>query len=293
MSKLYLEDIDIPSVKFQLTSPGANWTDSDSDILSWDSYGLTVQSYNEVYNKIKSLVESKTFASCTSDEKKVASKWFVVDKAERDTVKTEAEQEFDAEKLSIGLLSDSEASKVESLKNTIKNSDADVVYSETKTQSSPWKPPTFALGALTSSGTSVFSSIGAGHLDSFGPSQNDELLYNEELSYDGIPYDGSEISLGLSWQLFSSPILGNNVLWELDYAFLNDGDDNYTKIDGTVSMDIDAYSRDERKQYSDEFPPISGPSGSSHLQITLRRKGSGAGSDTYMGDADVYNLKLK
>lgn len=155
-----------------------------------------------------------------------------------------------------------------------------------------WHPPAFSLGSVVTSGTSAFNAIGAGHLITFDPNQDDEILLNIELDHNGMLYDGSNILISLIWQLFSAPSVGQNVKWELDYAFLEDGEDNYTIVDGTVVMDIVVGSRIQRQQYTDTFAAISGPSGSTHLQITLRRNGAGVGSGTYTGDTDLYTFKM-
>jgi len=153
-----------------------------------------------------------------------------------------------------------------------------------------WKPPGFALGSVITSGVTAFNASGAGHLYTFDPNQDDEILLNVELSHNGMDYDGSDIDISLVWQKFSAG--AGNVKWEMDYAFLEDGEDNYTESDGTETNDITVTGRTAREQYTDTFGSISGPSGSTHLQLTIRRNGTGAGGDSYNGDADVYTLKM-
>lgn len=153
-----------------------------------------------------------------------------------------------------------------------------------------WFPTALTLGDFTQNGVSAFTATGAGHLFTFDPSQDDELLVNVGLDRNGISYNGSQIGVELHWQLFSAPAVGNTVIWELDYAFVSDGDDNYAKVDGTVQLNLNVAGRTQRQQYSDVLPLISGPAGAETLQLTLRRNGAGGGSDTYPGDVDLYAL---
>lgn len=156
-----------------------------------------------------------------------------------------------------------------------------------------WFPTALTLGDFAANGVSTFTAIGAGYLYTFNNNADDELIGNVALDRNGDLYDGSPIMLALIWQIFTAPAGGNNVLWELDYAFTNDDDDNYTAIDGTVVLNVDVSARTERQQYYDLMPEISGAAGARNLQLTLRRNGSGAGSDNYGGDADVYAIDLK
>jgi len=72
-----------------------------SSIENWDSFGeLATDDCSIIRDEIKIFYDATTFNSLTSNEKEVVSRWFIADKSERDTIKTEKEQEKDAEVLS-------------------------------------------------------------------------------------------------------------------------------------------------------------------------------------------------
>lgn len=78
----------------------ANYTDI-STIENWDEFGgETTLNTNQVRTEIKTLVVAKTFTALTAPEKIVASKWFVVDKVDRDTIHDPATQIKNAADLS-------------------------------------------------------------------------------------------------------------------------------------------------------------------------------------------------
>lgn len=153
-----------------------------------------------------------------------------------------------------------------------------------------WIPPKLNLNGQNQ-GTQAFNAA-AGHLRTFGANQDDAIRWNVELAHGSIPYDGSNIIFSKRWQLYTAPAAGNTVRWELDYAFVNDGDDQLSLIDGTIVNNLTVDARTARQQYTDSFTAISGAAGSTHLQLTLRRNGTGTSSDTYGGDADLYNVRL-
>lgn len=155
-----------------------------------------------------------------------------------------------------------------------------------------WNPTAITLGSFTGNGVTAFLADGAGHLFTFDPNQNDEIRGNIDLKRNGKSYSGQSLLLKLHWQLFTAPGAGDDVIWELDYAFVSDGEDNFTKIEGTEILNIDVSSLTERQQITNVFAPISGDPGAEVLQLTIRRKGQGAGSDRYSGDVDLYSLGI-
>ena len=174
---------------------------------------------------------------------------------------------------------------------TVANVDATVLAHVAGTDATGWKVPEIHIQDFLLNGVSTFLASGVGFLYTFSPNQTDEMMINIALTNeDGTPYDGSEFQLETHWMLFATPSVGDTVLGELDYAFVTDGEDNYTKNDGTVLMNVDAGARTQRQQYSDAFPVISGPAGAKMLQLTLRRTGV---TDTYSGDVDFYGVNFK
>jgi len=109
MSKLYIEDGEIQPCVVILddaaTAP-VGFSEKTS-IEDWSNYGplgrmkkdVEVLSILSLRGIIKALVATKGFATCTPGEKIVASQWFVVDKVDRDTVRTAIEQDIDGEEL--------------------------------------------------------------------------------------------------------------------------------------------------------------------------------------------------
>ena len=71
----------------------------ESSIENWDTYGIDIGAKNsEIVIEIDLLVTSKGFNSCTDKEQIVASCWFVVLEAQRDTVHSESEQRVYADR---------------------------------------------------------------------------------------------------------------------------------------------------------------------------------------------------
>ena len=156
-----------------------------------------------------------------------------------------------------------------------------------------WEPMAVTLNDFIPNGVDRFAAEGAGHLNTFNSEADDEMLINIGLNEEALPYDGSEIEIEIHWQLFTAPPPDTNVRWELDYAFIADGEDNYAAVDGTIVLDVNVGGRTERQQYTDIFDLISGPAGSNTLQMTLRRNSTGENADSYPGDADVYGVNMK
>ena len=114
MVKLYLENnsttpASIVQVDSDPTPVGYTETNTISD---WDYYGrqrvgiIILPNMLSLRTIIKNLVITKGFSNCTLEEKIIGSQWFVVDKVDRDTVRTEEEQSFDAQDILLRIQSD-------------------------------------------------------------------------------------------------------------------------------------------------------------------------------------------
>lgn len=158
--------------------------------------------------------------------------------------------------------------------------------------SSGWYPTAISLGSSVQSGATLALASGAGYYIIFASSSDDEILLNIGLSRNGSNYDGSALQIELNWMVFGATGGGDNVKWELDYYFGIDGSDSYSGTDGTVTNDVDVSARTSQIQYTDVLPSISGTAGDTHLQLTIRRNGTGPGSDSYSGDAEIYGINL-
>jgi len=154
-----------------------------------------------------------------------------------------------------------------------------------------WSPTALSLGDGITNGATTSLNAGAGIYINFDAASDDELLYNVALDRNGVPYDGSDIIVELYWMKFGAS--GGTVKWELDYAFTNLGDDAYSAVDGTEVNDVNVTGLGNQELTSNSFAAISGPAGAKILQLTLRRNSTGAGADTYTGDAELYGFNLE
>jgi hypothetical protein len=154
-----------------------------------------------------------------------------------------------------------------------------------------WSPTALSLGDGIRNGATAFLNAGAGVYINFDATSDDEILYNVSLDRNGVPYDGSNINVELYWMKFGAT--GGTVGWELDYAFVNIGDDAYTLVDGTVTNFVNVTALADQTLTNTVVGTISGPAGSKILQLTLRRNSTGAGADTYSGDAELYGFNLE
>lgn len=158
--------------------------------------------------------------------------------------------------------------------------------------SAVWYPTAITLSDGTTNGATLILAVGAGYYVNFATNADQEWLCNVGLSRNGMAYDGSNLRLDLNWMLFGAPAGGDTLRWELDYYFANNGSNSYTGSNGTIINQPAIGGRVSQIQYTDSFPVISGPVGSTHLQLTLRRNGQGGQSDNYGGEAELYGINL-
>ena len=154
-----------------------------------------------------------------------------------------------------------------------------------------WFPTAITLGDGFTNGATLSLNSGAGIYIDFDASSDDEILFNVSLDRNGLVYDGSDIKVELYWMKFGAT--GGTVKWELDYAFVEIGDDAYSKVSGTDVQTVDVTALANQTLTSTSFNLISGNSGSKILQLTVRRNSRGAGADTYTGSAEVYGFNLE
>jgi UDP-N-acetylglucosamine transferase subunit ALG13 len=92
------ETIDDPIVIVETLDTGLY--DDITSIENWEKYGSTITNdMNLVRSEIKALVDSKGWGSMSNNEKKIATKFFVVDKSKRDDIATDDEQKDLADEL--------------------------------------------------------------------------------------------------------------------------------------------------------------------------------------------------
>ena len=118
MAQLYVEDTQevrkAVSVLLDSDSAPAGYIDKSDSIEEWNTHGISQVGCDALTDMlalratISALVIAKTFALCTPEEKEIASQWFVVNKTDRDTVRTEEEQSQDQKDILYKLHNDAE-----------------------------------------------------------------------------------------------------------------------------------------------------------------------------------------
>jgi len=142
------------------TTGKPDYTDFSS-IENWSLYGgETSLTAKQVKDEIDSLVVAKTFAACTDSEKDVASEWFVVDKADRDTRHTASQQEINAERLVRDLFFGFSERDIIACRNNIKDADKTTIDNVINSQLSP--SVQLKTGIYTGDGTTSIGVTGIG-----------------------------------------------------------------------------------------------------------------------------------
>lgn len=161
------------------------------------------------------------------------------------------------------------------------------------TGGSAWKPMDLALDSWLSNGASTLLNGNAGFQKSFSGTANNAVIAQIPLDHEGVNYDGSNLRLRLSWQLFATaPVAGDNVIWRLSYVFVAPGEDGDSLAALPVDTLISVAGRNANQIYVDDLAIMSGNPGDKFLGITLTRLSSGGGSDTYPSSADVFAIEL-
>ena len=114
MAKLYIEDNEVRPAILVLedSEPNPSGFTESNNISDWDFYAprkvgvIALPDFISLKLKIGELVTAKGFSNCSADEKIIASKWFVIDKTDRDSVRTEEEQRLDAKNLIFNIRTD-------------------------------------------------------------------------------------------------------------------------------------------------------------------------------------------
>jgi hypothetical protein len=157
-----------------------------------------------------------------------------------------------------------------------------------------WTAPTFDLSAFLSSGASTLANANAGFQKSFSATANNAVLFQSPLKNNEVDYDGSNLKFVITSQLFSTaPGPGDNVIWDLDVVLLANGDDGDSKAATLITETIDVSARVANQLYKDTFvTPITGLVGAHTIGITLTRRASGPGADSYSSAVDVFAIEI-
>jgi hypothetical protein len=153
-----------------------------------------------------------------------------------------------------------------------------------------WSPPFLSLGDIVTSGVGLVVAGAGGYYANFDNNANDTLFFNIGLQKGSVPYDGSDIQLQVNWMAAGAISAGNEVEFQFDYFFGENGLNadsvaNRTRLTGA----IDLTGRNPQELYTDNFGTFSGNAGATHLQCTLTRLGT---ADSYAGTAELYGINL-
>lgn len=161
---------------------------------------------------------------------------------------------------------------------------------------SGWRAPNLTLGDFALSGAALQRNTGAGYHIRFDAASNDIAFANIHLDGFGADYDGSDLALRINSQLFdTAPVAGNNVKWEVNYAFVkaDETQNALTLVSGTFTDTIDVAARSADILYSDMLTTMGGVADANQLQISIYRLSVGGGSDTYPNSVDVYSIGIE
>jgi len=279
--------------------PPANFTIT-TDILDYDKYATrivgsfaTVTVYRGIRDRISALVTAQGgFSSLTTPRKEVASKWGVVDKSDRDTVHTAAEQAANAELLSTRILTDATDSRVTLAADNMKDADVTEIDEVISVFAETWEPPA-NVADYTVTGVANVANVGAGYRGRMGSSGTDSYELQIPLSGVGVTYDGSDLALEIGWLPAQSAPAGSAVVFETKYAFIHPKgvDNSRSKVTGTLKQAINITTRTQDRYYEDILETMIGEVGATLLQITFSRLADDV-DDTYSGNVCVGKLRL-
>ena len=155
-----------------------------------------------------------------------------------------------------------------------------------------WQPKDTSLGDFVTSGAVAALSVGAGYYISFSATANNEILTNIGLAGGGFNYDGSALRIDIHNMLVGAGGVGATVLWEIDYAWVTTGENAYTKVDGTIANSVNVNGRASQILFTDALIIPAGTAGDLTLQLTLRRRSQGGGSDSFGGSVEIYAVDI-
>jgi hypothetical protein len=155
-----------------------------------------------------------------------------------------------------------------------------------------WNPTAITLGDFVANGATAALNIGAGYYYSFDATSDDEIIVQIALARNGVAYDASSVRLDLHNMLVGAGGVGDTVLWEVDYAWINDGDNAYTAIDGTITNSVNVNGRASQIKFTDSLTIPAGTAGDDLLQLTIRRNSQGGGADSFGGDVEIYGVDI-
>jgi len=157
--------------------------------------------------------------------------------------------------------------------------------------SNVWKPPLLDITSVQVFNASYVANNGAGINLSFADAgTNQRLLFNTSLvGSNGIDYDGSDLALKLQWRISQDGVVGDTVIWKVEYAIIKLGDNSNTMVTTLADQNVDVSSESKNIDFSTTVGTMTGVVGGTVLMINLIRKST---SDTFTGNAKITKLEL-
>ena len=294
--KLYIENVEFkPSYKYEDdATPPSGYTETD-DPVDWDTAHMSLLGtanlpFNSTFRD-KISIAYDAISTPVREQKEIASKWFIIDKVDRD--ETSRDQQEDAELLISRLIDDNAQSEENSGVTSIVNADTAAINVIAKNIAASWKAPVISLGDGVTSSVTIFRATGGGLQYIFSGSSDGEWSSNIPLTTNGIAYDGSDLQLKPRYELSTTPGSGDTVEFEIEYTFFTAGDDS----DAPPTSFTDAIVQTGRAiniAYDDLLPTkLIGVVGKDTLNLSVKRDGTGGGSDTYPGSIWVLALQFE
>lgn len=156
-----------------------------------------------------------------------------------------------------------------------------------------WQPPEINLGSLLTSGATFIINTGsAGVYLSFSGVADDTVFFNTSLDNHGNAYDGSNIKIRLHWRIQTNGGVGDTVGWVLQYALYKANDITSAGSTTVAQQDVDVSTWLADQLKSTDLATMTGVATADVLMITLTRNSSGAGADSYAGNAELLGIEI-
>lgn len=156
-----------------------------------------------------------------------------------------------------------------------------------------WTPPAVDIGAARRSGASQVVSAGAGWALRFSRTANHEVHFAVALYHGGLAYDGAGVRPVLGWAFRDAAGPGDSVIWTLKYAWIRaTSDDPDAALDGSNEDTIDVSGLAAGQLHVQPLTALPGKAGAVLLALSLSRRSSGGGSDTFNEHVYLHGLTL-
>lgn len=138
-----------------------------------------------------------------------------------------------------------------------------------------WVPPTVDIRDWVGNGSQEAINTNIGFHREFRQNANNELRANTNLLFGPLAYDGTDLFLRLLWSIENTPSGGDDVQWELDFAYIkaNVGENANTKVSGNLTKLVDVSSFTVDELVTTDLPVMAGLDAAALLEMNLRRDG--------------------